>query len=138
MSKAQISPIDVYKLLPRTNCKECGEENCMAFATKLVNKEVHLDQCTPLLDEKYKSAYLKLWEMLKPPVKEISIGTGDRTVKIGGKAVLYRHELTYVNPTAIALDVTDSMTTEEFTKRLKSIEDFSFSYIGNNLSLIHI
>jgi acetyl-CoA decarbonylase/synthase complex subunit gamma len=107
----------------------------MAFATKLVNKEVHLDQCTPLLDEKYKRAYLKLWDMLKPPVKEVVIGTGDRMVKIGGKDVLYRHELTYVNPTAIALDVTDSMTDEEFTKRLKSIEGFSFSYIGYNLTL---
>ena len=135
MSKSQISPIDVYKLLPRTNCKECGEENCMAFATKLVNKEIRLDQCTPLLDEKNKSAYLKLWKMLKPQVKEVIIGTGDRTVKIGGKDVLYRHELTYVNPTAIALDVTDNMNEEDFKERLKNIEDFYFSYIGNSLTL---
>ena len=135
MSKAQLSPIDVYKLLPRTNCKECGEDNCMAFATKLVNKEVRLDLCTPLLDEKNKSAYLKLWKILKPKIKEVSIGTGDGTVKIGGKDVLYRHELTYVNPTAIALDVTDSMNEEELKERLKNIEDFTFSYIGNNLTL---
>ena len=62
MPKIQVSPIDVYKLLPRTNCKECGEENCIAFATKLVNKEIRLDQCIPLLDEKNKTTYLKLWE----------------------------------------------------------------------------
>ncbi len=135
MSKSQISPIEVYKILPRTNCKECGEENCMAFTTKLVNKEIRLDQCTPLLDEKNKSAYLKLWKMLKPQVKEVSIGTGDRTVKIGGKDVLYRHELTYVNPTAIALDVTDSMNEEEFKERLQNIENFYFSYIGHDLTL---
>jgi acetyl-CoA decarbonylase/synthase complex subunit gamma len=107
----------------------------MAFATKLVNKEVRLDQCTPLLDEQHNRTYLKLWEMLKPPVKEVEIGTGERAVKIGGKDVLYRHELTYVNPTAIAIDVTDSMADDEFEKRLKSIEDFSFSYIGYNLTL---
>jgi len=45
----ELSPIDVYKLLPKTNCKECGEENCMAFATKIVNREVNIDQCAPLL-----------------------------------------------------------------------------------------
>ncbi|MBC7129623.1 acetyl-CoA decarbonylase/synthase complex subunit gamma, partial [Candidatus Bathyarchaeota archaeon] len=49
VSFKELSPIDVYKLLPRTNCKECGEENCMAFATKLVNREVNLEKCKPLL-----------------------------------------------------------------------------------------
>jgi len=135
MSKARISPIDVYKLLPRTNCKECGEENCMAFATKLVNREVRLEKCPPLLEEKNREAYQKLWEMLKPPVKEITIGTGERAVKIGGKLVMYRHELTYVNPTAIAIDVTDEMDDEEFKRRLKEVEDFSYSYIGMKLTL---
>jgi acetyl-CoA decarbonylase/synthase complex subunit gamma len=135
MAKAQLSPIDVYKLLPRTNCKECGEENCMAFATKLVNREVRLEQCPPLLEEKNREAYQKLWTLLKPPVKEVVIGAGDRTAKIGGKLVMYRHELTYNNPTAIALDVTDDMDEDEFKKRVKEIEDFLFNYIGMNLRL---
>ena len=86
MSKSRISPIDIYKLLPKTNCKQCGEENCMAFATKLVNREVSLEKCAPLLEEKNKEAYQKLWEMLKPPVKEIVIGTGERAVKDRWKA----------------------------------------------------
>ena len=47
----ELSPIDVYKLLPKTNCKECGEANCMAFATKIVNREVSIDQCPPLLEK---------------------------------------------------------------------------------------
>ncbi len=135
MSKTRISPIDIYKLLPKTNCKECGEENCMAFATKLVNREVNLEKCPPLLEEKNKAAYQKLWELLKPPVKEIIIGAGKRAAKIGGKLVMYRHELTYVNPTAIAIDITDEMSDEEFKNRLKEIEDFSFTYIGSNLTL---
>ncbi|MEM4650071.1 MAG: (Fe-S)-binding protein, partial [Candidatus Bathyarchaeia archaeon] len=49
MPKKSLSPTEVYKYLPKTNCKECGEENCMAFATKLVNREVALDKCSPLL-----------------------------------------------------------------------------------------
>jgi acetyl-CoA decarbonylase/synthase complex subunit gamma len=135
MSKAHLSPIEVYKLLPRTNCKECGEENCMAFATKLVNREVVLDLCLPLVEKKDKTNYLRLWELLKPPVKEIIIGTGNAAVKIGGKEVMYRHELTYVNQTVIAIDVTDEMEADEFEKRVKGVEEFSYTYIGMNLSL---
>jgi len=105
----ELSPIDVYMLLPKTNCKECGEENCMAFATKLVNREVSVEQCSPLLTKGYEKNYKKLKEMLKPAVSEFSIGTGERIVTVGGKLVMYRHEFTYFNPTAIAIDVTDEM-----------------------------
>ena len=131
----ELSPIDVYMLLPRTNCKECGEENCMAFATKVVNRELAIEQCPPLLKKEYEKSYKKLWEMLKPPVREITIGTGDRAVKIGGKLVMYRHELTYFNPTAIAIDVTDEMPNDELLSRVKKTEDFTYEYIGYNLRL---
>jgi len=131
----ELSPIDVYMLLPRTNCKECGEENCMAFATKVVNREVSIEQCPPLLKKEYEKSYKKLWEMLKPPVREITIGTGGRAVKIGGKLVMYRHELTYFNPTAIALDVTDEMPNDELLSRVKKTEDFTYEYIGYTLRL---
>ena len=132
----ELSPIDVYMLLPKTNCKKCGLENCMAFATKLVNREIALELCTPLLEEKqYTKNYQKLWDMLKPPVKEITIGTGDKAVKIGGKLVMYRHELTYHNPTPIAIDVTDEMSDEEILLRVKKTEGYSYIYIGRELRL---
>ncbi len=130
-----ISPIDVYKLLPRTNCKECGEENCMAFAAKVVNREVEVELCTPLLTEKHKDSYEKLLEMLRPPVREVVIGRGERTVKVGGKLVMYRHEFTYSNPTAIAIDITDEMTEEEIARRVGEVERFNYDYIGRNLKL---
>jgi len=135
MSKRSISPIDVYKLLPRTNCKECGEENCMAFATKLVNREASLKDCSPLLEEKYKGSYQKIWDMLKPPMKEMTIGVGERSVKIGGQLVMYRHEFTYYNPTPIAIDVTDETAEEELEKRVKGAEEFTYNYIGKDLKL---
>ncbi len=131
----ELSPIDVYKLLPRTNCKECGEENCMAFATKVVNREVPIEKCSPLLTKEFAKAYAQLKEMLKPAVKEIVIGAGDRTVKVGGKLVMYRHEFTYFNPTAIAIDVTDEMAEEEMLERVKRTEQFNFEYIGQTLRL---
>ncbi|MDH5703082.1 MAG: acetyl-CoA decarbonylase/synthase complex subunit gamma, partial [Aigarchaeota archaeon] len=131
----ELSPLDVYRLLPRTNCGECGEKNCMAFAAKVVNREVSIEECPPLLEEKYRSEYEKLTQLLAPAVKEISIGGGEDTVKIGGKLVLYRHEFTYHNPTPIAIDVSDEMTEEEILERVKRIEGFSYNYIGRQLSL---
>ncbi len=131
----ELSPIDVYKLLPRTNCKECGEENCMAFATKVVNREVPIEKCPPILKKEFEKAYNQLKEMLKPAIKEIAVGTGERAVKIGGKLVMYRHELTYFNPTAIAIDVTDEMPEDEILSRIKRVEEFRYEYIGQILKL---
>ncbi len=135
MPRQKLSPIDIYKLLPRTNCKECGVDSCMAFATKLVNRETTLEQCPPLMKPEFKDAFQKLWALLRPPVKEVLVGTGDRAVKLGGKQIMYRHELTYVNPTAIAIDVTDEMADDELSKRVKGTESFSYGYIGQNLRL---
>jgi len=133
--KKRVSPIDIHRLLPMTNCKECGEENCMAFAAKLVNREATLDQCPPIMQEKYRTSFNQLWEILKPPVKEVSIGSGEHTLKIGGKYVLYRHEFTYHNPTTIAVDVTDEMSEDQLLKRVKSIESLTYTYIGQSLRL---
>ncbi len=131
----EISPIDVYMLLPRTNCKKCGLENCMAFAAKVVNREMAIELCLPLLEKGNEKNYKTLWEMLKPPIKEVTVGTGSNAVKIGGKLVMYRHEFTYFNPTAIAIDVTDEMSDEELLSRVKKTEGFSYEYIGQKLKL---
>ncbi len=131
----ELSPIDVYKLLPKINCKECGQDNCMAFATKIVNREVTIDQCPPLLKKENEKAYNQLKELLKPAVKEVTVGVGDKARKLGGKLVMYRHEFTYTNPTAIAIDVTDEMTAQEVESRIKRTENYSFEYIGYTLKL---
>jgi len=131
----ELSPIDVYKLLPKTNCKECGEENCLAFATKLVNREVTLEKCKPLLANMQEKSYKQLKEMLKPAIKEVVVGVGEKAAKIGGKLVMYRHEFTYTNPSAIALDVTDEMPDEMLLDRVKRTECFNFEYIGQTLRL---
>ncbi len=134
-AKKELSPIDIYKLLPKTNCKECGQENCMAFATKVVARELNIDLCKPLAKPEHAKNFKTLHEMLKPPVKEVIIGVGDKARKVGGKLVMYRHEFTYFNPTAIAVDVTDEMPESEVVSRVKNTEGFSYEYIGNNLKL---
>ncbi len=131
----ELSPIDVYKLLPKTNCKECGFDNCMAFATKIVNREIDIDACKPLQKPENAKNFAKLKDLLKPAVKEVIVGVGDKAKKIGGKLVMYRHEFTYKNPTAIAIDVTDEMPEKEVVARVQKTENFSFEYIGNTLKL---
>ena len=131
----KISPIDIYKLLPKTNCRLCGEDNCMAFAAKIANREKTLEQCIPLLEKKFSDNYNKLWKALKPPIKEIIVGIGERTTKLGGAFVQYRHEFRYVNPTAFAIDVVDELPEDELLARARSIEDLTYSYIGQDLRL---
>jgi acetyl-CoA decarbonylase/synthase complex subunit gamma len=138
----KLSPIDIYMLLPRTNCKECGEPNCIAFAAKLVNREVSLEECPPILKKEHEKAHKKLQEMLAPVIKEITIGAGEHVVKIGGKLIMYRHEFTYHNPVALAFDVTDEMPVQArfseekgLTDRVKSVENFTYNYIGRDLHL---
>ncbi|RQD82651.1 MAG: acetyl-CoA decarbonylase/synthase complex subunit gamma [Methanocalculus sp. MSAO_Arc2] len=131
----EISPIDVYKLLPKTNCQECGEANCMAFATKLVNGEYTIPDCPPLLTEEYSGFLKALGELLAPPVRAVSIGTGEHAMIVGGKHVLYRHDFTYHNPTPITIDLTDTMSKDEIHNRISNIEGFRYEYIGRELKL---
>jgi acetyl-CoA decarbonylase/synthase complex subunit gamma len=135
LAKKRLSPLDVQRLLPQTNCKECGEENCMAFATKLVNREAVLDQCPPIMQDKYRLQYERLSLMLRPPVRQVIFGRGQRQKAIGGKYVLYRHEFTYTNPTVIAVDVTDEMSEQELTGRVETVQNFTYRYIGQDLRL---
>jgi len=131
----ELSPLDVYMLLPRTNCGKCREKNCMAFAAKVVNREVAIEECPPLLEEKYKAEYAKLMDLLAPSIKEVVVGVGENSVKIGGKLVMYRHEFTYANPTPIAIDVTDEMPESGLLKRIGTVEAFTYNYIGRKLGL---
>jgi acetyl-CoA decarbonylase/synthase complex subunit gamma len=135
MPAKELSPIQIYGLLPRTNCGECGESNCMAFAANLVNREATLEECPPLLTPEHTEAHAELWALLKPAVKAVEVGTGDNMVILGGEYVLYRHEFTYFNQPAIAVHVSDEMSDEEFETRVHVLNDFTYNYIGMDLTL---
>lgn len=131
----EISPIDVYKLLPRTNCGECSLPNCMAFATRVVNGEAVIDECPPILTPAHARARESLEELLAPPVRAVVFGTGTGKATIGGKHVLQRHEFTYQFPPPIAIDVTDDVEPGALEERVRRIAGFSYSYIGRTLTL---
>ncbi|MFW9806079.1 MAG: acetyl-CoA decarbonylase/synthase complex subunit gamma [Candidatus Thorarchaeota archaeon] len=129
-------PLEIYPLLPGTNCKECGEANCMAFATKMAEHTVKLKACAPLFAEaKYAKKLEKLKELVRPPIREVVIGVGENASSIGGKLVLYRHDLRYSNPTAFFIDVPDNLESDAFAARVKAIEDWTYVYIGTDLRL---
>jgi acetyl-CoA decarbonylase/synthase complex subunit gamma len=127
--------MDVYKRLPGINCKKCGVDTCMAFASKLIERAATPDECPPLEEDKYREKREALIALLSPPVKEVVIGTGKRALKIGGEEVIYRHELTYFNPTAFIYDVDDSLPADELKKRVSEIEGFGVEKIGSILKL---
>ncbi len=129
-------PLDIYPFLPGTNCEECGEANCMAFATKLAEYTVKLALCAPLYKEaQYAKKLTKLEDLIRPPVREVVIGTGEKAAAIGGKLVLYRHDLRYSNPIAFFVDVADTLEGDALAQRVKAIENWTYMYIGQNLRL---
>lgn len=131
VKKMAVTAMDVYKLLPKTNCTKCGEASCMAFATKLSQKETDLELCTQLAANEFD----KLANLLAPAVREITIGKGDKSIVIGGDEVLYRYELTYYNPTPLVIDITDDMDEAAFNERVGKIESTQFERTGELLTL---
>ena len=127
----QVTAMEIYRLLPKTNCAKCGEASCMAFATKLSDKETDLELCTQLAADEQE----KLESLLAPAVREITVGKGENAMILGGDEVLYRYELTYYNPTPMVIDVNDNMDEEALNERVKIIEDAEFERTGEKLVL---
>ncbi|MFA0822319.1 MAG: acetyl-CoA decarbonylase/synthase complex subunit gamma [Methanomethylovorans sp.] len=129
------SPLEAYKYLPATNCGECGEQTCMAFAAHLIDRSKKLTECKPILEEKFAKKFKELQTLLAPEIREVEVGVGEKAVKIGGDDVLYRHRLTFFNQNALAYDVWDTMPEKEFVERVKKIDDFKKFYVGSFLTL---
>jgi len=130
------SPLEAYKYLPGTNCGECGETTCMAFASHLIDRSYKLTDCKPMVkDNKYSKKFDVLKQLLAPEIHEVEIGVGERAVKIGGDDVLFRHKLTFFNKTALAYDVWDTMDEKDLVERIKKIDDFKKFYVGEFLTL---
>jgi len=105
---ARPSPLEIYALLDKSNCKECGRDTCMAFGTDLLERKVTVQDCTHIMqDPKQAKKRAKLIEILTPPQKPVIIGVGDRKCIVGGEEVLHRHQLTYYNETAIFMEFED-------------------------------
>ena len=121
-----LTGIEIYKKLPKTNCKECGFPTCLAFAMNVAAGKVELEKC-PYISEEAKA---ELAEVSAPPQRTVEIGTGDNVVRIGGETVLFRHEKTFVNPPGIAVLVTDQMDEGEVEARVRRLKELRYERVG--------
>jgi len=126
-----LSGLDIYKLLPKTNCRECGFATCLAFAMQLAKKAVSIDKCPYLSDEAKKI----LEASSLPPIKLITIGRGDNKLEIGNETVLFRHEEKFHNPCGIGFIIEDSLSVEVIKQKLKQISNLKFERVGQTLDV---
>jgi len=121
-----LTGIQIFKLLPKKNCKECGDPTCLAFAMKLAQGKAELSKC-PYVSEEAKA---QLAEASAPPIRGVVVGTGDEQLKIGEELVLYRHEKTFINPPAIGVLFKDSEDDAAIDEKLKNFNEISFERVG--------
>ncbi len=124
-----LTGIQIFKLLPKTNCKECGVPTCLAFAMNLAAGKAELASC-PYVSEEAKAM---LSEAAAPPIRPLAIGSGENVVKVGGETVLFRHEKTFVNKPGIAILVSDAMPEAEVNARLKRFKELKYERVGLTL-----
>ncbi len=99
-----LTGLEIFKQLPKTNCKDCGLPTCLAFAMKVAQGQAGLDQCPHVTDE----ARANMEAASAPPQRLVEVGAGDRAVKVGQETSLFRHDDKFNNPTAIALRIADN------------------------------
>jgi acetyl-CoA decarbonylase/synthase complex subunit gamma len=124
-----LTGIEIYKLLPKTNCGDCGVPTCLAFAMNLASGKVELSAC-PHVSEESKE---KLSEASAPPILPVTIGVGDRALKIGGETVMFRHEKRFENPPGIAILIKDTMADAEVNARLEKCQTLQYERVGLTL-----
>src|SRR5210317_838536 len=124
-----LTGMQIFKLLPKTNCKECGVPTCLAFAMNLASGKAELDACPYVSDE----ARDQLAEASAPPIRPVAMGQGVRKTKAGGETVLYRHEKTFYSPTPVGALVGSDVAAADLEDKLKTWNAFQFERVGLNL-----
>ena len=117
--------LDIFKLSPKKNCKECGSPTCMAFCMKVAQGAVSIDKCPYFSDD----AKAMLNEQTAPPMKTITVGSH----KLGGETVLFRHEKTLVNKNLYAVAVGTSLSAEEADAKLAGLQKIDYERIGERM-----
>ena len=126
-----LSGIQIFKMLPKKNCKECGCPTCMAFSMKVAQGALKIEQCPHVSSE----ALEALSEATAPPMKTIKVGTGEGEYTLGGETVLYRHEKTYVNKTRYAVSLCSCMDDATIDAKIAAIPAVDYERIGERMHL---
>ena len=126
-----LSGVQIFKLLPKTNCKKCGHPTCLAFAMKLAQRQVELDLCPDASDDAKKT----LGEASAPPIRPVTIGQGDLAVKCGEELSLFRHEKKFIHPTVITLGIKDTESDDAVAKKISDILHSEIDRVGQKLRI---
>ena len=126
-----LTGLDIFKLLPKTNCGECGVPTCMAFAMKLAAKNVELRAC-PYASEEAKA---KVGAASRPPIRLVKIGPPGAEVAVGNETVMFRHEKTFVHPTAFAVAFSDGQPLSELCHLTAQVREYCLERVGEQLRL---
>ena len=118
--------LDIFKLSPKKNCKECGSPTCMAFCMKVAQGAISIDKC-PYFSEDAKAM---LNEATAPAMKTITFG---KDHKLGGETVMFRHEKTLVNKNLYSIPVSTAMTEAEVDKKLADMAKVDYERIGERM-----
>lgn len=125
-----LSGLDIFKLLPKTNCGDCGIPTCMAFAMKLAQKKAELSACPHASDE----AKATLGAAGEPPIRLVKIG-GANPLKVGEETVMFRHEKTFFHQTGIGIELRTSEGIENIRQTIDEIENLKTERVGEKLRL---
>jgi len=126
-----LSGLDIYKLLPKTNCRQCGLATCLAFAMQLAKKAVAIEKC-PFVSAVAKNT---LEAQALPPVKLISLGSGESKLEIGNETVMFRHEEKFRNPAGLGFIIEDALSDAEIKLSLEKINQLKFERVGQKLEV---
>lgn len=121
--------LDIFKLSPKKNCKECGSPTCMAFSMKVAQGAAQIDAC-PYFSEDAKA---QLNEATAPPMKTIKVGAGENEMSLGGETVLFRHEKTFVSKTRYAVSLCSGMDDAVIDEKLAAIPKVDYERIGERM-----
>jgi len=124
-----LSGLEIFKLLPKTNCAECGRPTCLAFAMALAQKKASLEECPHVSD----AAKQALGAASAPPIKLVTIGVGPKALAIGEENVLFRHEEKFYHPAGVAVSVPDSLAEPALTERLSAANGLHFHRVGTDI-----
>jgi acetyl-CoA decarbonylase/synthase complex subunit gamma len=125
-----LSGLQIYKLLPQTNCKECNYPTCLAFAMKLAAKQAELASCPYVSD----AAKIQLEAAAAPPVRLITLSRNGTQIAAGNETVLFRHEKTFYHQPGLFVRVRDTQPPEQVQALAAQVAAYRVDYVGLDLA----
>ncbi|WP_347351269.1 acetyl-CoA decarbonylase/synthase complex subunit gamma [Acetoanaerobium noterae] len=124
-----LTGLDIFKLTPKKNCKDCGFPTCLAFSMKVAAGGIEIEKCPHMSEENLS----KLSESTAPPMKALTVGVGANEYKLGGETVLFRHEKTLVNRNRFAVAIKDTDSADVVNSKIENIKKVDFERIGERM-----